>query len=255
MIWQWSKQAFVISDIRMNLAIDIGNTRLKIGLFKGRDQVGEANLGKEDWTDLKKILNVKGIERTILSSTSEVSMELETFLEEKFDYIRLTSETPLPLINLYRTPKTLGKDRLAGIIGAKELFPNASCLVIDTGTCITYDLINQKGSYLGGNISPGITMRLKAMSDYTFALPLVEKENLDSCRGYDTETAIRAGAVWGVIHEINGFIEQFSAQAENLEVIITGGDARLIQEFMNREIRLEDQLVLIGLNKILCYNA
>ncbi len=239
----------------MNLAIDIGNSRLKIALFKGKEQVGEAKLGKEDWSDLKKILNVKGIERAILSSTSEVSMELERFLEENFEYIRLTSETPLPITNLYRTPRTLGKDRLAGIIGAKEIYPDASCLVIDAGTCITYDLLNHKNCYLGGNISPGITMRLKAMNDYTFALPLVEKENLDSCRGYSTESAIRAGAVWGVIHEINGFIRQFSALTENLEIIITGGDAELIQGLMNQKIRLEDQLVLIGLNKILCYNA
>lgn len=228
---------------------------MKIGLFKGEALVEDINLANDDFQGLKSFMKDQESKNVILSSTAIVPNEWEEYLNGNYQYIRLNTMTPVPIENTYRTPKTLGKDRIAAVIGAKVLFPNKDCLVIDAGTCITYDLMNSEAVYLGGNIAPGISMRLKAMDEFTAVLPLVEKQHPDTDRGYSTETAIRAGAVYGTSLEIEGFIQRFNKQTEELTVILTGGDAPLLDKLVAWDTYVETHLVLIGLNKILEYNA
>ncbi len=239
----------------LNLAIDIGNTRMKLGLFKGREIVHHYNIEASDLAGLKNFVEGKSIQYAILSSTAIVPDSFESYLKKEFDYIRLSTETPLPMESTYTTPKTLGKDRIAGVMGASVLFPGHGCLVIDAGTCITYDLINAKGVYLGGNIAPGINLRLRAMDEFTAALPLVAKQQPETDRGYSTETALRAGAVWGAAQESLGFIQRFDKQTEDLKIILTGGDAELLDKLIDWDTTVEPHLVLIGLIKILEYNV
>lgn len=239
----------------MNVAIDIGNTRMKVGLFRGEALTKDINLANDDIEGLKTFLGKYQIQNIILSSTAIVSESMEQYLEENYRYIRLKTETPIPIESTYQTPKTLGKDRIAAVIGACVLFPGKDCMVVDAGTCITYDLINSKSVYLGGNIAPGISMRLRAMDEFTAALPLVSKQHPDTDRGYSTETAMRSGAIWGTVLEIQGFIQRFDQQTKELTIILTGGDAPLLDKLINWNTHVESHLVLIGLNKILEYNA
>ncbi|MGK0389092.1 MAG: type III pantothenate kinase [Maribacter sp.] len=239
----------------MNIAIDIGNTRMKVGLFERDDLIHDMNIANDDINALIVYLNKHQVEKVILSSTAIVAEELEEYLKQQYHYIRLSTTTPVPIQSTYTTPKTLGKDRVAAVIGAASLFPKKDCLVIDAGTCITYDLINANNVYLGGNIAPGISMRLRAMDEFTAALPLVSKQHPDTDRGYSTETAIRNGAVWGTALEVQGFIQRFDQQTETLTTILTGGDASLLDKLINWNTCVESHLVLIGLNKILEYNA
>lgn len=228
---------------------------MKIGLFKGEDLIDDINIVNDDFSGLKLYLNDKEIDHIILSSTAIVSKEIEDYLIQHYDYLRLSETTSIPIDNTYRTPKTLGKDRVAAVVGASALFPSKDCLVVDAGTCITYDLINANNVYLGGNISPGISMRLRAMDEFTAALPLVSKQLPDTDRGYSTETAIRGGAVWGTCMEVEGFIQRYNYQTEELTVILTGGDAPLLDKLIKHQTFVESHLVLIGLNQILEYNA
>ena len=155
----------------MNLAIDIGNTRTKFGFFK------KGRLRKKMyWEDthleeLETLLTNQKVENIICSTVKTVDTNFEKRLANNRFYIRLDATTPLPIQNTYRTPTTLGKDRLAAVAGAFELYPKTSSLVIDAGTCITYDVIDAKGNFLGGNIVPGLEMRYKAMHHFTAKLP------------------------------------------------------------------------------------
>ncbi len=228
---------------------------MKIGYFKESNLIEHTNLASSDIEAMKSFFEKKNIKNIILSSTAVVMPEIEDFLIQNYNYTRLKTETPVPIENIYRTPKTLGKDRVAGVIGAKVLYPKKDCLVIDAGTCITYDFINAKNIYLGGNIAPGISLRLRAMDEFTAALPLVSKQQPDTNKGYSTETAIRAGAVWGTAYEIMGFIQQLDQQTETLTILLTGGDAKLLDKLIDRETIVNPYLVLIGLNKILEYNV
>ncbi len=205
---------------------------MKLGLFEGEKLIDDDNLKASDLEGVKRFVESKKIKNAILSSTAIVPNELESFFKDNYNYIRLSDKTPIPMESTYTTPETLGRDRIAGVIGASVLFPGHGCLVIDAGTCITYDLINAKNVYLGGNIAPGISLRLRAMDEFTSALPLVSKKLPDTDRGYSTETAMRSGAVWGTTQEALGFIRRFNNQTEDLKVILTGGDADLLDNLI-----------------------
>jgi type III pantothenate kinase len=163
----------------------------------------------------------------------------------------LTHETPLPIKNLYATPQTLGCDRLAAVVGAAHLYPNQNLLVIDAGTAITYELLSAKGEYLGGNISPGISLRFKALHHYTGKLPLCERADSYAPVGTDTQSAIAAGVLNGVLYEVQANVEQFSLKIPNLIAILTGGDADFFANRLKKPIFVVCDLVLIGLNRIL----
>ncbi len=239
----------------MKLVIDIGNTRTKVGVFK------KAKLKKKEiWLEwnldrLKAFVAEWDIQQVALSTSAKVSKSVERYLSKHFYYIRLTEQTPLPIKNHYQTPKTLGKDRLAAVMGAYALYPNQNCLVIDAGTCITYDLLTKEGDYWGGNIAPGVKMRFQAMHEFTANLPLVDFRKLKKDYGYSTVTAMRVGGQLGAVLEMDGFIRLYEAQYGRINTILTGGDAIFFDKNLKTKIFVNHNLVFTGLNKILEYNA
>lgn len=240
----------------MNLNIDIGNTRNKIAIFYKNKIVETLILDKINTSSIKKITDkYKNINNCILSSVKESNSELISYLNKNHKYfIELNDKTKIPIKNLYETKETLGKDRLATVIGANNIFPNTNVLVIDMGTAITFDFINSKAQYLGGNISPGMEMRFKALNYFTDKLPLLEKENKLQLIGENTKSAIISGVQNGIIFEIDSYINQFKQEYEDLKTILTGGDAIFFDTKLKNSIFVNLNLNFIGLNTILEYN-
>lgn len=167
--------------------------------------------------------------------------------------VRLSATTPMPLKINYRSAGTLGADRIAAAVGATVAAPGRMALVVDMGTAITYDMVTADGAFAGGNIAPGIYVRLEALNHFTRALPLIETDGDVPRWGYDTETAMRSGAIRGVVGELQYYRHCLPAD-ENPAVILTGGSSDLIIPFITTPIIVEPNLVLIGLNRILDYN-
>jgi type III pantothenate kinase len=238
----------------MNLCIDIGNTRIKIGIFNDAGKMihNDAFLTM-DAINVKNLISKYKISKAISSSTRKSVSAFEKRVKSHVDLLRLSHKTPIPIKNLYHTPKTLGKDRLAVVIGCTKVYPNTNCLVIDAGTCITYDIITKNKEYLGGNISPGIRMRAEAMDTLTSTLPLVEPVyNIDYI-GKSTETAMQNGIVYGTLLEIESLITKIKQDIGEINVIITGGDAPFFADLLKTKIFVHSYLVLEGLNTTLNY--
>ena len=241
----------------MNLCIDIGNTRVKIAVF---DQLGhcveQQVLNAFDIQTIDSLRTKWSIKKLILASTATLQKAWLSFLEEGVEqFIRLSDALSLPISNHYASPKTLGNDRLSVAVGAHHLFPQENILVVDTGTCITYDFVQAGGIYHGGAILPGIEMRFKSMAAFTDKLPQVEAKWPDSFIGNTTQTSMQSGVMNGVLHELRGFKAQYQQCFGELKLIITGGDASYFESQLKNEIFAEPKLVLIGLNKILEYNS
>jgi len=240
----------------MNLALDIGNTRHKIGLFN-ESRLLESQV-VTDWRteDLLAYCNQAGVRSIILSSVAAPDESLRKTLNQYFDLLELTNETSLPFENQYTTPHTLGKDRLAAVAGAQALLPRQHCLVVDCGTCIKYDVLTGAGKYLGGNIAPGAQMRTRAMHEFTARLPEVEMQMPSDFIGHNTETALQNGAFLGAVLEIGSFVDLFQKRLNPLNVILTGGDAAFFKPHLNVQyLTFEPHLTLYGLNNILIFNS
>lgn len=211
-----------------------------------------------DWTlaELLAFGNRAAVDSIIVASVAEPDDIMTGMLAKHFRVLELTHQTPLPFKNQYKTPETLGKDRLAGIAGAHFLFPRKNCLVVDCGTCIKYDMLTSDGVYHGGNIAPGARMRIQAMHHFTARLPEVEMRMPADFTGFSTETALQNGALRGAVLEIQGFVRLFEQQHGTLQVILTGGDAAFFQPRLGIEnLSVEPDLTLFGLNHILQYNS
>lgn len=241
----------------MNLIIDIGNTRIKAALFKGNDIFSEFYIDPSGQPLAKYLITYADeLENCILASVAESPEFMETLLNQRFkNIIRLDSGTPLPFKNKYRSKNTLGHDRIAGIAGACWLYPGKDVLVIDAGTAITYDLKTRLEEYLGGNISPGLSIRFKALHDYTSRLPLLSPLPAESLLGNTTSEAIISGVQSGLVYEVNGYIEELGNKYPGLVVILTGGDEHFFDNKLKKTIFVVSNLTLIGLNYILQYNA
>ena len=240
----------------MKLSIDIGNTRTKLGVFDKRKLVEQ--LIWNDWglKEIKALVKTRDIQEVALSNTGKPkNKQVINFLKKQTHFIALSHKTPLPIKNGYSTPKTLGRDRLAGVMGAYGLYPKKNCLVIDAGTCITYDLLTKDKKYHGGSIHPGVAMRLKAMNHFTARLPLVPRRKQATLIGKSTTTAIRIGAQIGAVAEMEGIINRYKATVGQLTVILTGGDADFFANQLKTKIFVNQNLVLLGLNKILNHNV
>jgi type III pantothenate kinase len=238
----------------MNLIIDQGNTRSKVAVFEGEELLYTAQFeGEIKEKDILTIKKEYPFRNAILSSVagSGIGETLGNFSEK---FIELSPSTPVPLENLYKTPETLGQDRLAVAVGANALFPNRNLLIIDSGTAITYDVVNEKNQYLGGNIAPGMEMRFQALHQFTQRLPLVEFRENHFILGNDTETAILEGVVSGIVFEIEGYIRHLEGQYPNLLTFFTGGNAFCFEKRLKNSIFAPANLLLTGLNKILRYN-
>lgn len=240
----------------MNLIIDIGNTCVKLVCFNDGKVVEEQRTDKDDAVALQFFCSRYPFSRGICSSVSDISEEYSAALSSlPFSMMEFKSGiTRVPIINKYNTPLTLGSDRLAAVVGANWLQPGRDVLVIDIGTCVTFDFINSIGEYLGGNISPGPTMRLKALNHFTARLPFVERRGDTPDFGTDTTTAIRSGVMNGIKYEIEGYIHSFLAKYPQLFVYLTGGVHLNLQFSENLSIFADDFIVPKGLNRILEYN-
>ena len=240
----------------VHLVIDIGNSRTKFAIFHKRKLAESGQIEKLDTLQLNRLLDDHNITHSIISSVNEEINKLEELLKARTKYIRFSASVKAGIINKYKSPETLGLDRLAGVIGAKSLFPDTNCLVIDAGTCITYDAVDLAGVYEGGSISPGLKMRLKAMHKFTGRLPEVELSNYADWRGYDTSSAMLSGVLNGCTEELRGMIEIYRSRYPGLQVILCGGDAiffdtRLKNSIFAHTLKTEPNLVLIGLNEVI----
>ncbi|MBA4144618.1 MAG: type III pantothenate kinase [Cytophaga sp.] len=239
----------------MNLVLDLGNTRIKAALFHASELVEKSTFPST--TALLSFLEQHQFEHAIVSSVNQSADEILRAVNVTGKKFKLKAAMPLPIKNHYATPDTLGVDRLAGACGAFHLFPNSDCLVVDAGTCINYEFINKHGHYLGGAISPGITMRFEAMHKFTARLPLVHF-TIDThvpMIGDSTETCMQSGVGNGVVAEVDGTIEKYITNYPDLVVILCGGDAALFENRLKHRIFVAPDLILKGLNSILLYNV
>lgn len=237
----------------ITLSVDVGNTRTKVGVFQNSQLI---NVDIYSTQQLLSIPENYEYEFAIISSVSHLPVFVSQAFGKKKLFI-LNYQTPLPFVNAYQSPKTLGTDRIAAIAGAFSLYPQKNVLVIDAGSCITYDFIDATSRYQGGSISPGLQMRLRAMHTFTAKLPLVTintfEKDIDQIplTGTSTETALLSGAFKGTVAEIIQMIRMYSDKFADLHSILCGGDAALLAHEVQNNLKIIPDLVLIGLNNIL----
>jgi type III pantothenate kinase len=236
----------------MTAAIDIGNTRIKIGVFKDFDLYEIIRI--TDFNELKSILKTRKLNKLIVSSVVKTEEEIKRKFYDLPPFLFLNHNTPLPIKNLYKTPETLGYDRIAALTGAHFMYPSENCLVIDIGTAIKYDFINNKGEFIGGIISPGRAMRYKALHNFTKKLPLLDSNQIPDLVGDSTDSCMHSGVMNGISAEINGIVEKYVKKAK-IKIIICGGDAGIFESQINYPTFVNPNLVLEGLNRILYYNV
>ena len=236
----------------MNLIIDIGNNSAKFFLFKGEQIILHTRKSNSSFEIMDEWSRLYDIEKAIVSSVIEEGPELSSAISKlQCPVVRFNNSMQLPLEINYRTPDTLGSDRVAAAVGAWNEAPGRNILVIDAGTAITVDFISKDGKYNGGNIAPGIKMRLRALHEFTNRLPIVDKEGEIPSIGYDTETAIRSGVINGICHEIDGYINEFKQKFCDVLVFLTGGDEKPLKNRIKNCIFADKYLVAKGLNRIL----
>lgn len=240
----------------MNLTIDQGNTAVKVGLFDGDKLVQCKRYSSLSVADLEQLFAEYPVKAAIVSSVGNLTkLPIDALERMAPKFVRLSSETPIPLVNKYGTPKTLGVDRLASCVGANALLPETNLLVVDMGTCITIDVVTAAGEFLGGNISPGMAMRFKALNQFTNALPLVEPTGSVPLYGNNTHDAILAGVVQAITFELEGYLRNLMPLYPNLSLYLTGGDAFFFEKRLKSSIFVNPNLLLVGLNRILQLNA
>ncbi len=231
-----------------NLCIDIGNTNIKSGIFHNDDLV-EKYYGDEFIDNACEKYDIKNC--IISSVRKKIPDNIYKIKDQVSNFIVLCHKTKLPVKINYKTPETLGRDRIAAAIGAKKIFPTENCIVIDAGTCITYDFIDKNNVFQGGNIAPGIHMRMEAMHRFTNNLPLVEIDYNEDPLGKSTEEALQNGALRGTFWEISSFIQLILDKFGDSKVIFTGGDAKYFVNHFKTTIFANPNLVLVGLNEII----
>lgn len=233
------------------LVIDIGNTSIKFGRFSSGSLVEDGRF--DNSSKVVEYVHKNSIRSMLVASVSVAPSELLRNIEVENLHV-LTHETVLPIRNCYGTPRSLGVDRIAAVVGANALYPEQSNLVIDMGTCITYDYIDDQGDYWGGGISPGVDMRFSAMNHFTSGLPKVAFKKEAPLIGDSTEACLISGVINGIAAEIDGIINRYKQQKGNINVIMCGGDANSFESKIKAHIFASPKLVVIGLNRILEYN-
>lgn len=235
----------------ISLAIDWGNTRLKVGIF-------EQDVAKEvqylpDAQSLYDFACQANASQAILMATQQLPIEVLPTLQRTLPTLHFQATTPLPIGNTYQTPETLGTDRLATAMGAWYSFPATPCLVIDAGTCITLDFLSGAGKFEGGNITLGLEMRFNALHHFTAKLPLVNSKEFLSptLTGKNTRQALYNGVMNGILAEIENTIAHYYNLFPTLQVLLCGGDADFLASLLKVPIFALPNLGLIGLNQIL----
>jgi len=239
----------------MLITIDVGNSRIKVAVFE------QNTLDELFIFDQKNVLETfekifkkyPKATHSVISSVGKLNLVVVNYLKSKTKLQIINHLTKFPFNNLYETPTTLGVDRMVVAAGAVLNFPNQNRLVIDAGTCITYDFIDNKNNYQGGAISPGINIRYKSLNDYTEKLPLLEKKNILNFIGNSTENSIHSGIINGICYEIDGFISQYSLKYQDLTIILTGGDADFLAKRLKSTIFANSNFLLESLNLLSIY--
>ena len=242
----------------MNLVLDLGNTYGKIAVCDHTHVVEAATYEKITSREISYFhIRYGGLKGAIISSVVNYSREIIDYLSMLYGTcIELNHSTPIPLVNKYITPDTLGYDRIAAAVGAYTIYPGKNVLVIDAGTAITYDIVTSKGEFLGENISQGVEIRFKSLNKYTNRLPHLERpEDVPPLVGSTTREAIQSGIINGLLFEMDGFIGAISKLYPKLQVVLTGGDAKYFVGKLKNSIFVDPNLNLIGLNRILEHNA
>jgi len=238
----------------IRFCLDFGNTRKKLGYFQGDLLINEIMLRENTLEHIQELVERHKPAAAILSSDVDYAAEIDAYLHEKTNFIKLTHETKLPFLNAYGTPTTLGRDRIAMVAGLSKFYPGENALAISIGSCITYSFLAKNNAFRGGAISPGIHMRLKALNEHTDNLPLVSSQGYDALMGFDTETSIRSGVLNGMTAEIDGMIERFEEQYGKVNAVLTGGDTRYFARQLKKKIFADEFFVLKGLYAILEYH-
>lgn len=237
----------------MNLIVDIGNSTSKAAVFDGDTMVARRRLGSHMADDLAMLASEYSVDACAWASVGPPHPEVKALLQQiARTTLAINGSTPTPLTCDYHTPATLGADRLAAAVGGAWIHPKTDLLIVDAGTCITYDYVSAEAHYLGGNISPGLGMRLRALQQQTARLPLVNAEGPLPDIGYDTSTAIRAGVTKGMLYEIRSYVDLFMQAHPNGHVFLTGGNAIRFAPQVTAEPC--DTLVETGINQILLHN-
>ncbi len=241
----------------MDLIIDIGNSLVKLALFEKNELVQKTMIKELEFPPIESLLHKEGkLRGIILSSVRKNNPEFTQKLKILTDKLILLDEnTSLPIINLYKSKATLGYDRIAALAGAQERYPGKAVMVIDAGTAITYDVLNEKGEFRGGNISPGAVMRARSLNHFTSRLPLVDPFGEFPYFGENTEGALVSGIIQGILHEMEGYIHRFKINNPGSVIILTGGDAMHFDKKLKNSIFVDQNLSLHGLRRILEYNA
>ena len=240
----------------MNLVIDIGNSTIKYAVFQDNACIMHLTADFDSCDELKSILSEYDIDYAIASCVATPPKHFQTTLEElPHPLLLLDSSTRLPIEIRYKTLQTLGADRIAAAVGAWADHKGNDLLIIDMGTCITYDILTRDNIYIGGNIAPGIEMRLKAMHEHTARLPEIHTPASWTAQiGGSTEEAMLAGTLWGIKYEMEGYISALQAKNPRMRIILTGGDSELLRKHLDTNILHDNMLVEKGLNTILEYN-
>ncbi len=236
----------------MNLILDVGNTLIKAGFFDDQTFLKEERICPEN---LPLFLSECGANYILVSDVRGITDRYLRALSDKCPIIFLNHQTPLPIQNRYETPQTLGTDRIAAAIGAYFSAPNENHLVLDAGTCLTYDFIDKSGNYWGGAISMGLRMRFRALAHFTGKLPEIQDfDKPISLVGQSTEMSILSGVIHGMLGEIDYFLTHYRQKYDDFRLTICGGDANFFEKRIKASIFANSKLVLMGLNQILCYH-
>ena len=247
----------MVNSLSMNIVVDIGNSRIKVVVMEGDNVVAEYVSADVCSQWLYDIVERHGdIRRAIVSSTSGAGGMVAEWLRDRVEYLLLfePATTAVPIGNSYATPQTLGADRLAAAVGGTTLFPDGDLMIVDFGTAITIDYVVD-GKFVGGNISPGMTTRFRALADYTAKLPLCSPTDEVLTYGRTTKEAIEQGVMQGIVNEIEGYISAFLHKKAKKYIIFTGGDAKYFVKRIKNTIFADCVPVICGLNRILNYNA
>ena len=239
----------------MNLVLDVGNSLLKIALFEKSELIQKFKFSENYKRNIEDIISKYKVTHSIISNVVRIDDSTINILKESTNLLLVSNQLKIPFKNLYKSKNTLGQDRLALVSAAAFNFPNENVLIVDVGSCITYDFKNNNNEYLGGGISPGISMRFKSLNTFTSNLPLIDFDNIHKLIGNNTKNSINSGVINGTISEINGIIQQYCEEFKNIRIILTGGDSNFLLKRIKNSIFADQNFLLVGLNKLLEDNS
>ena len=239
----------------MNLILDVGNSLLKIALFKKSQLIQKFKFTENYKRNIEDIISKYKVTHSIISNVGRIDDSIINILKESTNLLLVSNQLKFPFKNLYKSKNTLGQDRLALVSAAAFKFPKENVLIVDAGSCITYDFKNNNNEYLGGGISPGILMRFKSLNTFTSNLPLIDFDSIHQLIGNNTKNSINSGVINGTISEINGIIQQYCEEFKNIRIILTGGDSNFLLKRIKNSIFADQNFLLVGLNKLLEDNS